>query len=390
VSEQALPQAYGPRSLPALLTSVLHALGVDGDPGDPSAAGRLPVLEEVASRPVRRACVVLVDGLGWQLLREHADAAPFLSSLLPEAATHGPLTAGFPTTTASSLAALGTGLPTGGHGVAGLEVAVPGSDVVMSSLSWRGGPPPHLWQPHPTGFERAAAAGVAVARVGPRGFDGCGLTEAALRGGRYLAAESPGERVAATAQALRQRDRALVYVYYGDLDATGHRAGCASTAWERQLAHVDLFVRQLAHALPRDAALWVTADHGMLDVPASRRVDLADEPALLDGVRAVAGEARARYLHTVDGAAHDVAARWRARFGDDLWVLPRDAAVDAGWFGRVHEHVRPRIGDVVAVARSDLAVVDSRREPPEVLQLVGMHGALTDAERWVPLLGVSS
>lgn len=365
---------YGSTSLSDLLPSVLVGLGVDPADGPPVIA--LP--------PVPRVCILLVDGLGLDLLRAHRDAAPFLASLLD---TGTELTAGFPSTTATSLPSLGTGLPPGAHGMLGYEMFVPAIDRVMNCLVWDREVDPRSFQPHQTAFERAASSGVAVTRVGPRKLDGTGLTVAGLRGGRHVGADSAGEQVAAAGAALREGDRSLVYVYYGDLDATGHRAGCTSPAWRHQLAHADLVAQQLAVVLPPDGALLVTADHGMVDVPASSRWDVAATPALDAGVRLLAGEPRAVYVHTVAGAAGDVRAAWRETLGETARVLSRDEAVAAGWFGpRVAAEVRPRIGDVVVAAREPVAVFDSRRARPAVLALVGLHGSLTPAELNVPLL----
>jgi hypothetical protein len=223
--------------------------------------------------------------------------------------------------------------------------------------------------------------------VGPKAFDGQGLSEAGLRGGTYAGAESVGERVAEAAAGVRRSARSITYVYFGDLDATGHRRGCASDAWRAELSHVDRFVDQLAQALPAGTTLIVTSDHGMVDVPFGRRWDVATTPVLDDGVVAVAGDLRAVHVHTRPGAADDVLAAWREILGEDFWVLARDAAVDAGLYGPVvAAEVRPRIGDVVAVARRDSAVVDSRVQQPSILGLVGLHGSVTDAELLVPLL----
>jgi hypothetical protein len=131
----------------------------------------------------------------------------------------------------------------------------------------------------------------------------------------------------------------------------------------------------------------VTADHGMVDVGADARVDCAADAELSAGIRLLTGEPRARYIHAVDGAAGDVLACWNERLGDRMRIVSGDAAVDAGWFGDVAPHVRPRVGDVVAVATvDDVAIVDSSRMSASMLALVGMHGALTRAELLVPLL----
>lgn len=367
---------YGRAALADLTPALLHALGM---PGEPDALG-LP--------PTRAACLLVVDGLGAGLLAQHSAAAPVLTGLADGPGSGGRgLWAGFPSTTATSLTSLGTGLPPGQHGVLGYEVAVPGRDLLLNALRWDASVDPLTWQPHPTTFERAAQAGVAVSRVAVRAYERSGLTRAGLRGGRAVGADSAGELVAAVVAALAGPRPALVYAYVADLDGTGHRAGCDSPAWHYELAQVDRLVEQIVDGLPAGADLYVTADHGMVDVPPDARVDLAVDTDLAAGVRVLGGEPRARYVYTRPGAAPDVLATWRERLGDRFWVLSRAEAVAYGLFGPdVPESLAARLGDVVAAAYEPWAVVDSRREPPGLLALVGLHGSLTEAETAVPLL----
>ncbi|HTP16356.1 MAG TPA: alkaline phosphatase family protein, partial [Streptosporangiaceae bacterium] len=122
---------YGEQSLADLSCSVLASLGA---PGEANALG-LPT--------ARRVCLVVIDGLGWELLREHPAAAPFLSEL----ATSGrALTAGFPATTVTSLGSLGTGRPPGLHGLLGYQVAVPGEGWMLNALRWDARVDPLDWQ----------------------------------------------------------------------------------------------------------------------------------------------------------------------------------------------------------------------------------------------------
>ena len=330
----------------------------------------------------RRVAVLLVDGLGADLLRTHASLAPTLAGL---AGPVGDLQAPCPSTTPVSLTTLGTGLPPGGHGVLGFVTDVPGEDRALTHTHWTDDPDPLSWQAEPTVFEQVAATGVACTVVGPFAFRGSGLTRAAYRGARYVPAVSAGDLVAGMVQALAASERALVYGYVAELDLTGHVRGVDSPGWRQQLAHVDLLVAQLLDALPPDAALLVTADHGMLDVPSHTRVDVDSTPALDAGVRLLAGEPRARYVHALPGAADDVLAAWRAELGDRAWVVGRDEAVASGVFGPVAPALAARIGDVVALARGTWAVTATRREPvPSVL--AAYHGSLTATELAIPLL----
>jgi len=367
--EPTLPR-YAESSLDALATSVLASLGVPGEPNPLQLA------------PAERVCLVLIDGLGWDLLSTHPAAAPFLSEL---AMTSAPLTAGFPATTATSLATLGTGRPPGQHGLFGYQVVIPGSDRLLNALRWDASVDPVRWQPGSTIFERAEAAGVAAFRIAPGAFRRSGLSVAAMRGADYRAADTMGALVSRTVAALTEASPALANVYYGDLDSTGHALGCGSDAWEYQLAHVDKLAEQLVGALPRGTVLHVTADHGMTDVPASDRIDVDAEPRLREGVALLGGEPRARHVYCEPGAADDVLTAWREVLGERAWVVAREQAVGDGWFGPVDPGFADRIGDVIAAPCGPSAIVATKAEPRESA-LAGMHGSLTQSDQLVPLL----
>lgn len=367
--------SYGPDGLAAVLPSVAASLGV---PPGPAPIIELP--------PARGAVVVLVDGLGYELLARRGGHAPYLRSLLPGARR---LDAGFPSTTATSMGTFGTGLPPGAHGLVGYDVLVPEADRVFNELSWRDGPDPEQWQPSATVFERLTAAGVASTMIGPGYFDASGLTRSALRGARFRAGDRPEDRVPATLAALSEDPHQLVYLYWGEVDRTGHEHGCESLAWGLALEEVDAALRLLAASLPRGVALHVTADHGMVDVPFAARLDLSLEPDLDRGVRHLGGEPRAPMLYVEPGATDDVAQAWRERLGSAAYVRTRAEVLDEGWFGPVADRVAERIGDVVVACLDEIAVIDPRRHGRTLLSLLGVHGSVTPAEVAVPLLSVA-
>ena len=367
--------SYGASTLADLSSSILASL-------DPEAPAEQNVL---GLAPAQRACLLIVDGLGWELLRDHPAVAPFLSEL---ARNSRPITAGFPATTVTSLGSLCTGRPPGQHGILGYKVLVPGEDILLNALRWDSRIDPRRWQPLPTIYERATAAGIEAVHVALGAFRGTGLTVATMRGASYRPADSMGALAAQGAAAIKESGRALVTVYHGDLDNTGHMFGVGSDAWYNQLAHVDKLAEQLASALPPQTWLYVTADHGMVDVGPDDRIDVDELPELRAGVSVVAGEPRARHVYAQTGAAGDVLATWREVLGDRAWVMSRDEAVKEGWFGPVDPAMADRIGDVVAAPVGSLAIVATRTEPRESA-LVGMHGSLTAADQLIPALSYS-
>jgi len=361
-----------------VVPSVLAAMGVPGF--DNPTGGGIALAQDV-----RGAAVLLIDGLGAELLDAHADDAPVMAGLRGQT-----LQVGFPSTTVAGLAAVGTGCRSGEHGLVGLSFRVPGVGV-LNPLRWRPHPwgddlrnavPPEQVQPLPTTFERAASAGVSVSVVSGAEFTGSGLTRAVLRGGRYVGVQAIGDLTAGVRSAIA--DGGFCYGYHGEVDLLGHLYGPGSQAWRMQLREVDRLVESIVEGLPSGGLLAVVADHGMVAVEDATDID--QTPGLLDGVQAIGGEPRARHVYVAEGAQDSVLAAWRETLAERAWVVSRDEAIAAGWFGdRVRDEIRPRIGDVVAAARGATALVRRRVEPVES-SLIGHHGSLTTAEQHVPLL----
>jgi hypothetical protein len=354
----------------------------------PGAVDRLALAESVGQ--VDRVAVVLVDGMGWHLLPELAGSAPLLGSVLAGGTGRlSELTCTFPSTTPSSLVSLGTGAQPGEHGILGFTVNIPGTDRVLHHIQWRDDPPYAAWQPLPTWFERLQQCGVGARAVLPASFMGSGLTDAAYRGADFRLTHTTDDYARELAGEL-QAAPGLVYGYTADLDTAAHVFGIGSPQWHEAAVRVDALLTRLVDALPPNAVLLVTADHGGLNVPPDARVDLDTDPRLGEGVRVVAGEPRVRYLHTEPGAAADVQATWSRVLDGRAQVYSRAQAVATGMFGPVTPRHLPRIGDVVVICTGDAAVLATGHEPPETANLIGFHGAATPAEMAIPLIAVTS
>jgi hypothetical protein len=367
------------RSLVDVTPSLLACLGV------PGCADRLGLAGSDA------VCLFLVDGLGWELLRDHTSDAPFLAGL---ADGDEPISVGFPATTAASLGTLGTGLPVGQHGIVGLRFLVPGQPL-LHALTWRGGngkqrvdmrerAVPERIQPHRTGLERAEEAGVAVTVTVPSAQRGSGLSRAVLRGGRFQTAYGLGDLVTGVRDALRGRP-AFCYTYHGDLDLMGHVYGPGSDAWRHQLRVIDRLAADIADIMPPGGLLAIVADHGMVRLDSADVIDADTTPGLCEGVVEIGGDVRARYVYARPGAQADVLATWRELLGDRAEVCSRDEAIARDWFGPVSNHVLPRIGDVVTASIGLGGVVRTEAEPTES-RMIGHHASRGPAEQLVPFL----
>lgn len=317
----------------------------------------------------------VLDGLGWEQLQQRRHLAPTLASMVG-----GPITTVAPTTTATALTSIATGLTPGEHGLIGYRIDVGGD--VLNVLRWhtdghgdaRRSHEPQRWQP----FEPFLGERVPV--VSKAELERSAFSAAHLRGGVPVGWRVASSLPVIVGQQLRDGAR-FVYAYYDGIDKIAHERGFGPF-YDAELVAVDRLVADVIAALPPGAVLVVTADHGQVHVG-----DGIVEPAA--DVRALShhssGEGRFRWLHARPGAAADLAAAARASHGDVAWVVTREQVLDEQWFGPVvPPPVQSRLGDVALVARADVSFHDPSDSGP--FELVCRHGSLTPAEVYVPLV----
>ncbi|MBA8816072.1 putative AlkP superfamily pyrophosphatase or phosphodiesterase [Microbacterium halimionae] len=357
------------RSLTELLPEVLASLG--------GAARWL--------KPARSAIVFVVDGLGAAQLSARSGHARTLSAAMGKKDTARTV---FPSTTAAALTSLLTASPPGVHGLLGYTVRIPGTDVVANQLKgWEtDGLDPHTWQRAIPLFAREASSGRPCFVVSRPEFERSGFTEATMRGATFVGASSLQDRVAAATQLAVDHRGAIIYLYAPELDSAGHKSGWESGEWEAALEDIDAAASQLIRTIPSDVGIVLTADHGMVDVPASKHVLLQEDDEVLTGLARIGGEPRMLHLYAEPGKQGELFDRWLKAEAHRSWVLSREQAVEAGLFGPVASEVLARIGDVIVAARADIAYYDDRLPNKGPQRMIGQHGSLTAAERVVPLI----
>jgi predicted AlkP superfamily pyrophosphatase or phosphodiesterase len=270
----------------------------------------------------------------------------------------------------------------------GYTVQVPRSGGrILNSLKWDERVDPFIWQPVTTLFERAVAQNIGVTHVAAKRYEDSGFTRAVFRGAKYRGANAHADLITETIAALKETP-AFVYLYVNDLDVAGHSDGVGSDKWLAALTGIDQLVATLLQKLPRQTRLWLTADHGMINV--GEKIVIGEGNNLLEDIATIAGEPRARHLYLRDGAGTsaiaDVASRWEEFLGEKASIYTRDQAITAELFGTsVSADASDRMGDVIAIAHGDLILIEAEREKQEG-SMVGHHGGASDIESYVPLL----
>ena len=331
-------------------------------------------------RAENREVLILIDGMGQDAIDKYGDQFP----IFDEFKQVKKLYTNFPSTTATSLSTLGTGVLPGVHGMLGYTVRVPRSDNrLLNALKWDERVDPVMWQKVPTLFERAVLAGVSVTHVAAKRYEGSGFTQAALRGAKYVGANGVDEMATAVSAALKPQP-SFVYTYLNTLDSAGHSDGVGSDKWLNALQQVSEFITKVKQLAPAGTRIWVTSDHGMVN--STEQVILGQDNKLLENVTLIGGEPRARHIYIKEGAASETIAQWQEFFGNKAKVLSKESAIKDGLFGPVvTEDSHDRLGDLIAIANNDLILVDPARIREES-SMVGHHGGVTDIEVEIPLL----
>ena len=338
-----------------------------------------------ADLPAARSVVlVVVDGLGVLPLRAHAGHARTLSAAMAKKDVAGSV---FPTTTAAALTTLLTGVAPGVHGLVGYRVRDPHGDTLVNLLTgWDDdGIDPLQWQKSHTVFEHAEAGGHPAFAIGIPAYEGSGFSRATLRGSRFHMARSAADRVELAWELADANDGAVVYCYLPEVDKAGHRHGIASAEWVAALEDVDA---ALSRPVPDGVGVLVTADHGMIDVPHHRQLVLDAAGGWHEGIRHIGGEPRMLHVYAEpDADQAGLLARWRRDLEGSADVVSRAEAIDAGLFGPViSDAVRERVGDMLVVARGNVAFYDAEAEDQRGRGMIGQHGALTMEEWRVPFI----
>ncbi|MBM3140365.1 MAG: hypothetical protein FJZ92_09180 [Chloroflexi bacterium] len=368
-----------------------------GVPGAGVAGHAAELASELAG--AEHVVLVLADGLG----RHFVDGLP--ADAWMRRHLRRSLQVPFPPTTAVALTSLATGRWLTDHAAPGWWTYLPGRDVVAVPLRFHRlsdersledlGVPVEEVFPQPSLVPRMRAE---VEFVLPRAiaesvysrYIGGGSARAgydSLRG----AAEHVVARLAAAGGPT------YTYWYTPRVDTLAHELGVEDEQTVAAVRELDGELAALAEqlaALPRQARLVVTADHGHRDVPDDGREMIAEEDSLLEFLRChPSGDVRAVYFHLrvdADAAQHrEFRAVFHERFGA-RWVLLSTDEVEALRLlgpGPLSTETRSRIGDYTAIALgAEVMRYEGAPGADRFMRQRSQHSGLSPAEMTVPLI----
>jgi hypothetical protein len=374
-----LPDYQG-GSLVNLMSSIACAL--DGSSPYPP----LTLLPPDALAGARHLVLLVVDGLGHQYLQSHDGA---LRKHL-----RGRITSVFPSTTASAIPTFLTGLAPQQHGLTGWNMYFREIGAVVAPLPFR----------VRTGRHALREAGVTPATlfgltplfdrlplpchvVSPKNIIHSDFNVALSGRAQRHGYDSLDEMAALIANLMRSATPSYVHAYWPQLDSLAHEYGVHSEPVAEAFAALDAaFARlvELAHA--SGSRLIVTADHGFIDT--DETIDLDDHPALRETLLLpLCGEPRMAYAYVRAGREAAFEGYVLGQLAGKVQLFRSEAVLREGWLGpgAAHPALADRIGDYVLVPRGRAILRDWLKGETRYAH-VGVHGGLSAAEMFVPLV----
>ncbi len=328
--------------------------------------------------PCETLVLFLIDGLGTRNIESARGYLRFISAGTP---VHSNGRTVFPSTTASALSSLVTGVAPEVHGITGYRAWDEATGQFVNQLNGLTfADIDSGWMRAPSLLSQAAVAGHSVCVIGHPRFEGSALTRMLYRHCTYVGARSVEDKVSATISQIQSGRSGLFLVYISDLDEAAHQVGIASDDWVRRAEELDAQVRRCVTALGASVQVVLTADHGVVDVPSSRHIEFGSGPEM-DGVLAVGGEPRCLQIKvTPESDIDEIMATWRQSFGEKIRVVQGALDVPAA----------VRVPDFYVHAPEGHAFYDSREPESPARKMVGQHGGQSEVEMAIPLLVWSS
>ena len=369
------------------LANALASIG--GAPNVPHSPGVAAVVDLIG--PVDHVVVVMVDGLGLNVV-DADHGADFLAAHVA-----AELTTVFPSSTPTVLTSYATGLWPSGHGVPSWHLYLDEIDDIATIIHYtrRGddkdlgslGLTPEQAYPAPTTTARMAWSSFGI------------VPEEILETpyATYSRGHSPGygyKGLEDAAGAVLKRlgesgGPSFTHLYIPHVDAASHEYGIDHDVTKQAIAAVDGLLSQIAALLPSNAAIVVSADHGLIDMDDTAH-EIEPDDDLVDYLEhEPCGTAPSVMLQVREDRAVEFEARFRERFGDDFYLLTADEVLELELLGSgpVSPVTRRRIGNYLALSTGAPAIYyNYPRTEEDDRPKVANHGGLTPDEMLVPLI----
>lgn len=329
-------------------------------------------VDEILGRNYKHVVVILLDGLGMNVLEQHLNVQDFLRrNLLKDYSSVFP-----PTTTASTTSFLSSKSPIE-HGWLGWDVYFEKEDKTVTCFTNK-----------LQGTEEEAADYNVVNkyfayenivdRINKKGSAKANLV-ATFGPNPY---KNLKDWIKAIKKSCATNEKTFTYAYWNQPDSLMHKEGINSSSVHKMIVDLNAKLLMLCENLD-NTVVFITADHGHKNIHnVFLKEDYPDLVKMLK--RPVSIEPRAISFYVKDEYKEAFPLEFNKFFKDDYILMSKKEVFEKGLFGISFKHENlTGIGDYLAVAASEKTILWSKKQGPI---FKSHHAGLTKEEMRIPLI----
>ena len=376
---------YVSGSIVNLSSSIIGALG-----NTPPDNGTLKLLEP-SELKAKNIVLLVVDGLGFNYLNHHGVGSPFHDYL------KGCITSVFPSTTASAITSIVTGLSPLQYGLTGWFMYLESVRAVTAILPFKIRNETDSSRLSELRNEEIFNFDPLFQKVKCKSFV---VTQQRLINSRYSGATMDGARQVAyknltdcfdqiRSVLTSDNDRKFVYAYWPEFDSLSHEQGVSSAKvglhFDELNSKFKIFLESIKGS---DTIVIVTADHGFVDTEPEKVITLDQHPELQETLTLpLCGEPRTAYCYVHPEKIQQFKHYVSTAMSECCSMHSNSELVQQGYFGhgKAHPKFMQRIGDYVLIMKDNFVIKDILPGEKSFSQ-IGVHGGLTEDELLVPLV----
>jgi len=378
---------YGPASICGLANGILKHYGLS--PLHPV----LDISDFVGKS--ERLLLFIVDGLGVENLKKLVKNRSF--NIIGKVEWQR-LTSTFPSTTATAITTLSTGLTPIEHGIIGYilyfkEFGTVANAIEMCPIGGKRdmllhmGLKPERFLQGETIFQKLSSAGVEVYSITHSRLVNTGFNRVIAQGAHQKGFYGLSDMCTTVLNIFKEkRCPVFVNVYWGLVDTMGHRYGADGEIYQREATLIlRTLEEELLPRLEEDVVMMIVSDHGQIPTSWEDEIWWSREDEIYRFLKILpTGEQRMMYLHS--GDVKGLMEYLMNNYDQRLALFTASEAVSRGLLGEgtPHPYVFDRMGDLILVARKRFSF--NFRYTGQEQSLGGRHGGLSREEMIVPLI----
>ncbi len=181
-----------------------------------------------------------------------------------------------------------------------------------------------------------------------------------------------------------KEEKNFTYFYWDNPDYLMHEYGTTSQVVKVNLLDMEEQINRLAENLPNETIIFITADHGMIDVEPIELNNYSELTSCL--TKPFAGEGRCANFYVKEEKQEEFVNLFNQAFSESFILYSKEEFIKTNLAGlyQPHEILNVALGDYVAVATGNYFFVNEIK--PDDLVFKAHHAGLTKAEIEIPVI----